>query len=105
VLSQKKNATVCEAKFGNLAQHAFNGDVISWEFVNNCDADQAVELRPDGDNPFTSDSPWSKTVKAGKIDSIATVIADADSARPGTVYKFSIFIDGKKFDPKLEIDP
>ena len=104
VLSQKKNGNDCEAKYGNTAQHAFNEDVIAWEFVNNCDADQPVEVSPRGNNPFTSTPPWNKPIKAGQTDSIALVIGDATAAPPGT-YQFNIKVAGKLFDPKLEIDP
>jgi hypothetical protein len=107
VLSQKKNGNDCVAKFGKQPQHAFNGDVIAWEFVNNCDAAQDVEvtLKPGTNNPFISSPPWTKNIKVDDTDSITLVIASDTQAAPAGTYSFGIKVGGKLYDPKLEIDP
>lgn len=103
-LHQKKNSTECEAKFGKRANHAFENDEIAWEFINNCDANQTVQLaiKPGSTNPFTdTGAPWSVAVASGgDADKLLTVTAGAS----GT-YSFDIIVAGKSYDPKLEIDP
>ncbi len=107
VLSQKKNGNDCVAKFGKQAQHAFNGDVIAWEFVNNCDAAQDVEvtLKQGTSNPFISSPPWTKTIKVDDTDSLTLVINSDPRAVPPGTYSFGIKVGTKLYDPKLEIDP
>ncbi len=105
-LLQKKGSTECEAKFSGRPQHAFDGDDIAWEFTNACDSDQTVTLavNPGSTNPFTDPPPWTlPPIKSGDMaDKVLTVAA---SAPPGT-YKFDIIVlNGKRYDPILEIDP
>jgi len=94
----------CDAAFGKKPQHAFKGDTIAWEFINTCDAAQTVTLsiKSGSSNPFTDAPPWTNTVKAN--DDADRSLAISDTVQPGT-YGFDISVGGKKFDPKLEIDP
>jgi hypothetical protein len=107
VLSQKKNSNTCEAKFGKRAQHAFNGDEVVWEFINNCDADKNVTLavKNGSNNPFTVAAPWTVAASTnGNPAELSLTLKDATGAPPGT-YGFDIVVDGTSYDPKLEIDP
>ena len=106
VLSQKKNSDDCVPIVGNVKHQAFNGDTIAWEFVNNCETDQDVEvILKTATNPFISSAPWVKTIKKNTDDSITLVINDDTTAVPAGIYKFDVRAGTKTVDPRLEIDP
>lgn len=97
----------CEAKFGQKPQHAFRDDTVSWEFINTCSAAKNVTLnvKSDGNNPFTASPPWNVNVPTNNGDDPAPIdLRISSQASPG-LYKFDIFVDGHKYDPKLEVDP
>lgn len=101
------NSGTCEAKFGKKPQHAFRDDTISWEFINTCAAAKSVTLnvKNGGNNPFTTSPPWNTNVPTNNGDDPAPLdLKISSQASPG-LYGFDIFVDSKKYDPKLEVDP
>jgi hypothetical protein len=100
---------VCEARFGKQKQHVFNDDTVVWEFINACNADQNVTLALKGGsaNPFTTSAPWTIAAPqdnaANPADLSLTVLPTGQAA--AGEYGFDIIVGGRKFDPKLEIDP
>jgi hypothetical protein len=101
------NAGTCEAKFGKKPQHAFPDDIVSWEFINTCSAQKSVtvNVKNGGNNPFTTAPPWSVNVPPNNSANPASIDLTVSSQASLGVYGFDIFVDGNKYDPKLEIDP
>jgi hypothetical protein len=98
----------CVAIFGSGAQHAYRADDIDWEFINRCTDPQTVTLamHTGSKNPFTDQgAPW--TLPPPPIPNGQTgkkILTVAQTAEYVT-YKFDIIVNGKPYDPILEIDP
>jgi hypothetical protein len=96
----------CVAIFGSGAQHAYRADDIDWEFINRCTDPQTVTLaiKVGSKNPFTDQgAPWTlPPIQNSKTGEKVLTVADTAEYE---IYKFDIIVNGKRYDPILEIDP
>jgi hypothetical protein len=106
VLVKNGSSGTCEPKYGQKPYHANPGDTIDWEFINTCDSDKTVVLSPKdaARNPFTTNPPWSTTAHQnnGPNPDVLSLLVAQNAAG---LYRFNITVDGRDYDPKLEIDP
>jgi hypothetical protein len=112
VLHPKGGAGECEAVFPKIPGRVRRGDKFVWEFINTCGAQRNVTISPktetDAENLFEQRWPYAVMVPNDNANSPAqsgTLTIKAGAAYNHT-YGYNItVVDGKTYDPKLEVDP
>ena len=97
----------CEPKYSKKPTHAFPDDTIAWQVINTCQSDKNVTLdvKNGSSNPFKTPNPWNTSVPMNNGDNPAEIDLVVKSDVQTGTYSFTISVDGRSFDPKLEIDP
>jgi hypothetical protein len=112
IVLHPKGANECAAVFPKIPGRVRKEDSFVWEFINTCGAPRNVTISPkvetDAESLFDQRWPYAVMVPNDNADSPAqsgTLTVKAGAAYNHT-YGYNItVVNGKTYDPKLEVDP